>query len=113
MLLWQLLQQTRYGTFFWGCPVVLCVHLDDDQQGAEDTAEEELAPAYKKVEQQLQLEGRLCVELAHRSTRRQVLHLGGVDKDSNYLGTTLVATIDMPPIKNAGYLKSRGWAQNA
>ena len=98
---------------FLGRPVVLCVHLDNDQQGAEDTAEEELAPAYKKVEQQLQLEGRLCVELAHRSTRRQVLHLGGVDKDSNYLGTTLVATIDMPPIKNAGYLKSRGWAQNA
>ena len=37
---------------FLGCPVVLCVHLYDDQQGAEDTAEEELAPAYKKVEQQ-------------------------------------------------------------
>ena len=37
---------------FLGRPVVLCVHLDDDQQGAEDTAGEELAPAYKKVVQQ-------------------------------------------------------------
>ena len=33
---------------FLGRPVV-----GNDQQGAEDTAEEELAPAHKKVDQQL------------------------------------------------------------
>ena len=51
---------------FLGRPVV-----GNDQQGAEDTAEEELAPAHKKVVQQLQLDGRPRVEVATPQTRRQ------------------------------------------
>ena len=64
--------------------VHFCIHLPNDEQGAQDGSDKKWVATHPQVEEQEKLEGSFRFELCHRHSGFHLFHLRGVDKDGKH-----------------------------